>query len=115
MTNLLQETLRMLRVCDKTPDDVRWVGGEDYYCEWNNFVVIANKTDYYSGFGGQEIPSDIKIVGNDWWLERSEYDGSESWEYKSQPIKPKEHRNITRLTSPSSWSTMKEHEEYNED
>ena len=29
-----------------------------------------------------------KIVGDNWWLERDEYDGAEGWEFKVMPIKP---------------------------
>lgn len=28
------------------------------------------------------------IVGDDWWMERHEYDGSEWWEFKELPKKP---------------------------
>jgi hypothetical protein len=30
----------------------------------------------------------LEIVGDDWWLERHEYDGAEWWEYKTKPSMP---------------------------
>ena len=37
------------------------------------------------------------VVGNNWWLERHEYDGSEWWEYKQFPVKPEETRMVTTV------------------
>ena len=28
--------------------------------------------------------------GSDWWLERGEYDGSEWWEFRREPVKDKQ-------------------------
>lgn len=87
-SNLLEETVSYLKDCGKNPSDVRWVGSVSYgYFDWEYFAKIAD-VEYYNGFGGQEVASDLKVVGDDWWLERHEYDGSEWWEYKSLPTKP---------------------------
>ena len=78
--NLLSETKKVLKVYDKNPSDVKWIGSLSYgYFDWEYFSKIAN-IDYDDGFGGQEVASDLKIVGDNWWLERHEYDGSEWWE-----------------------------------
>lgn len=42
--------------------------------------------NYDDGYGGQEIDSSLVIVGDDWWLERAEYDGAGWFEFKKQPI-----------------------------
>jgi len=34
------------------------------------------------------IRNDLYVVGEDWWLERGEYDGSEWWEFKRLPECP---------------------------
>jgi hypothetical protein len=44
--------------------------------------------NYDDGFGGNEIPLSLVVVGDDWWLERGEYDGSEWWEFKRLPPAP---------------------------
>ena len=85
--NLLKETLKILRENDKSFDDVMWIGSQDGYMGKELFLKLAN-VDYDDGFGGQEIAQDLTLVGEGWWLERGEYDGSEWWEYKSLPTKP---------------------------
>jgi hypothetical protein len=86
--NLLSETLDCLALCGKNRTDVRWVGSTNYgYFDWEYFVKIAD-VEYNDGYGSAEVASDLVIVGDDWWLERQEYDGSEWWSYKSLPTKP---------------------------
>lgn len=84
MQNLLNETLEILEENGKTPADVLWVGGGQYAATWDEFAVLAD-ADYYNGYGGTEVPVDLYVVGDDWWLERHEYDGSEWWEFKTMP------------------------------
>ena len=86
MPNLLTETMEILADHGKTPSDVRWVGGGEHCSTWDDFAAIAS-FDYDNGFGGAEI-SPIVVVGDDWWLERGEYDGSEWWEFKALPVRP---------------------------
>lgn len=84
--NLLQETFKILHEHGRTPDDVRWVGNADgtVVSSWQSFEAVAN-FEYDAGYGGNEITLDLVIVGDDWWLERGEYDGSEWWEFKRLP------------------------------
>ena len=102
MTNLLEETKNVLEQHGLSFDDVEWVGFTDvdkeYFDEdeyqvemcrcpkekWENLLNV----NYYSGFGLPEIKRNLVVVGDGWWLERAEYDGSEWWEFKKQPIKP---------------------------
>lgn len=86
--NLLKETKQVLKKNNLTLDDIVFCCGNDSWFSKELFINLAHKTDYYAGFGGAEIATDLKIVGNDWWLERHEYDGSEWWEFKRLPIKP---------------------------
>ena len=89
MRNLYKETNDVLERFDKTMDDVTWIGLGEYEIEKSNFIEVAKSTTYDAGFGIQEIPNDLIVVGQDFWLERHEYDGAEWWEFKQQPIKPK--------------------------
>lgn len=96
MSNLLIETESELEHCGKTWDDVEWIGFKDAYCiSIENFKEIADKR-YDDGFGHQIVPASFVIVGKDWWLERTEYDGSEEWEYKTIPEKPEKLLEITK-------------------
>jgi hypothetical protein len=87
LTNLLKETLEVLLNHGKSTIDVLWVGNSVVSGSWPEFAALAANVDYDSGFGEAEIPSDLVVVGSDWWLERGEYDGSEWWEYKTLPVR----------------------------
>jgi hypothetical protein len=90
--NLFSETLAMLHDNGKAPEDVRWVQWESkFHCTWAEFAAIAD-FEYDNGYGGNEIKLSLYVVGDDWWLERGEYDGSEWWEFKTSPTKPEMHR-----------------------
>lgn len=56
-------------------------------------------------------------MGDDWWLERHEYDGSEWFELKELPDKPKQKLELKALTirqaGVSGWSTLKKMNEEN--
>lgn len=102
MTNLLEETIKFLSEMGKQEADVLWVGQEHgAHMSWDEFKRRAN-FEYDSGFGGQEILSDLVVVGKDWWLERYEYDGSEWWGFKSHPVKPEKHDPKVQL----GWTTI---------
>ena len=99
-TNLLTETLEVLDRNHKTPDDILWIGicdGDCFgtfnkTCTWDDFAGMAKDIVYYSGYGGRVISELLFIVGNNWWLERGEYDGSEWWNFKTSPVKPEQSR-----------------------
>ena len=86
MQNLKEETLQTLSEHGKSIDDIRWVCGFMGEIPVDEFWIVSNRK-YDEGFGGAEV-KDIYIVGDDWWLERAEYDGSEWWEYKTIPTRP---------------------------
>lgn len=93
--NFLRETIWCLECHGKTETDVLWVGRgfgifsqeEPYKATWEDFKAKAD-FKYDNGFGAQEIPGDLIIVGKDFWLERHEYDGQEWWEFKTMPTEP---------------------------
>lgn len=92
MENLYEETLDILKENGKTESDVMWFGhlfyGDDQQ-EYprEKFEEYLNYK-YDSGYGGTEVDEYLYIVGDNWWLERHEYDGSEWWEYKTLPTRP---------------------------
>jgi hypothetical protein len=83
--NLFQETVEFLVYLGKTPKDVKFVfnGGNNTYNTWEWFEKNANFE--YDNFPkpkagmGVTLNSQLKIVGDNWWLERFEYEGSEYW------------------------------------
>lgn len=112
MTNLYIETIDVLANVGKTIDDIVWVGGNH-----SNLVIpvpdlkLLFDIEYGNGFGAQEIASDLVIVGVDWWLMRTEYDGSECWEYHTLPIQPKEKilaKQVKVNDSQVGWQTLAE-------
>ena len=82
--NLLTETTEALEAESLTWDDVRFVRTAH-----NQFTVEEAKKmmdfEYNSGYGMAEVDESLMVVGDDWWLERMEYDGSEWWVFKSMP------------------------------
>ena len=94
MTNLFTETIQALKSNGKTLADIIFVSGNGHDIPVDNFIEIAKKYDYDSGYGGTEVPEDLKVVGTDWWLERHEYDGSEWWEFKMLPKRPLEVKSV---------------------
>lgn len=97
--NLLNETIRALVESGHAVEDVTWVGSTGWgWCDWSDFATAAEDIEYSEGYGGQEIAKDLVIVGEGWWLERGEYDGSEWWDYKTLPVRgdPGAYRVMTR-------------------
>lgn len=93
MTNFLEETLYAVN-----GREVLWVGQGDEWMTWEDFKQRAH-FEYYNGFGGEEINTNLMIVGSDWWLVRHEYDGSEWWSEYSYPLKPDSYnRDLCMLT-----------------
>lgn len=89
--NLARETLYKLKDHGKTVKDVRWVGHYDYASNkhiresTDEFFISAMRTNYDNGYGCAIIDGPLVVVGDDWWLERAEYDGAEWWEFKTMP------------------------------
>lgn len=84
--NLLKETREILACHGKTVFDILWFGTRE--AVWEADIQKLFSIEYDGGFGGAEIPENLLVVGEDWWLERHEYDGSEWWEFKQLPVKP---------------------------
>jgi hypothetical protein len=87
MSNLKEETIIFMSHHNKTMADVRWIGHSDGNVKIHPdyFLEIADK-EYDAGYGGQEVNGSLVVVGDDWWMERHEYDGSEWWEFKTIPV-----------------------------
>ena len=104
--NLLKETKSELKVHGKLLKDVKWVGCDEFTIPLENFVTCADM-EYDDGYGSQDVAMDLVVVGENWWLERHEYDGSEWWEYKELPQKPSEEKQVKRVLG-GMWKTLEE-------
>ena len=89
LTNLLEETLEVLKRHGRKTADVKWVGSDKCWCTWEEFELIAKTANYDSGYGGAQVAENLLIVGSDWHMERGEYDGSEWWKFYEKIVKPK--------------------------
>lgn len=86
--NLYKETMGVLKEFGKRIKDIRYVNYGNYTCSnVKKCLRVLKKIDYDSSLGLVEINETLQIVGDDWWLERASYDGSEWWEFKTLPIK----------------------------
>lgn len=106
-TNLLDETLEFLEKYGKTLDDVLFIQGDDFEITRKNFETVARDTNYDSGFGAQHVATDLVLVGDGWWIERCEYDGSEWWEFKTIPTEKAKVVPILYLDR-GMWDTLEE-------
>jgi hypothetical protein len=79
------ETINMLTKYNKNINDVLFVRTNVAQCSIEEFLNLIKDYKYKNGYGREYINLDLKIVGDDWWLERQEYDGSEWWVYKEKP------------------------------
>ncbi len=105
MKNLKEETLEIMKNHGKTIEDVTWIGCEDFAIPIQEFWELADTT-YDSGFGAAKVAQDLIVVGEDWWLERHEYDGcSEWWEYKVVLSKPEVTREVSTVI-PGLWRNL---------
>ena len=86
MINFKEETLEVLKQYGKTIDDIKWIGNSTGE-RTTDIQWFFNSIDfsYNDGFGCEFINQSLVIVGNNWWLERGEYDGSEWWDFKTIP------------------------------
>lgn len=101
MENLVEETIEEIKGSGHTESDVRWVGSYDgkYGMSWADFKRKFRNVIYNCGFGAQEIADDLVVVGDDWWLERYEYDGAEYWKYKKLPMAKQEQLSFDDIKS----------------
>lgn len=90
LRNLLDETIGDLAEQGKTVEDVKFVLLTPFLkCSMVDFCYVAKDIDYDAGYGCAEI-NNIMIIGDNWWMERAEYDGSEWWEFKTAPNEPED-------------------------
>ena len=113
-TNLWEETINVLNKHGLSFDDILYIQGQDFRIQKENFEAVAKWTNYNAGFGSQKVATDLVVVGEDWWLDRKEYDGSEWWEFNKKPERLEQLVEIDILSG-GMWDTLKELKEKAED
>lgn len=112
MCNFKDETLNVLAENGKTWNDVKFIQGDDFKVSNNKDELLELMNfEYDDGYGAPKIAEDLKIVGDNWWLERGEYDGSEWWEYKEIPKPNPELKEIKRFQIKEDqigWKSLKD-------
>ena len=108
MENLFEELLECLQENGYELSAIENVYGSDYRTTLENFIEVAKNTNYDSGYGWQEVASDLCIKGKDFLITRIEYDGSERFQFYSLKV-PEETEKISKLAnSNSGWLSLKE-------
>lgn len=97
-TNLYEETVETLKRNGKKQEDIKWAGCKTFKIPLGKFWEIAKNTNYDSGYGGVVVAVELVLVGDDFWLSRGEYDGSEWWNFNKKPEEPKETRDVYMVT-----------------
>ena len=99
MISLIVETLTAIKASGHTPADLIFIGSEEsgHSCTWREYQQLAD-FEYNSGYGANEIPTDLILVfsdGSTMW--RGEYDGAEWWEFSPPFIMPEDLKPIKTL------------------
>ena len=95
MANLLKETLDILKENNKRLSDILWFGTDKFSIDGD--LLLLFDAEYDDGYSCNEVDLSLKVVGYDWWLERTEYDGSEWWEFKTMPTEPNKSQALISL------------------
>lgn len=98
MANLGEETKLVVESHGYELSDIDWVGiRRKEWWEPHDFFVVADRVEYDTDFGWVEISPELVVVMRDGsWFERAEYDGSEWWEHKYFPVRPKTKSHASR-------------------
>lgn len=89
LTNLYEETIKILEKNDKSLDDIETVVLIDKIYPENSctipkkdYIRLSKKINYNSGFGtGKKIDSGLMLLGKDFRIIRREYDSAEYFEF----------------------------------
>ena len=81
--NLKEETLEVLDIHGKRKEDIKYVRGDEFQINLEQFWTLADTE--YDPYGAPEIATDLMLIGEDFWMERSEYEGSELWDFHTMP------------------------------
>lgn len=112
MSKIESEARDAIKGSNHKISDIVFIGSADGYgCTWKEFCQLAEQDDrnYYSGYGGQTLATDIVIAFKDGThLSRGEYDGSEWWEFNKPFTIPENAKPIKHIANGNSWARLAE-------
>ena len=109
MTNLFDETVKILKIHSKTIADIEYIGSPETKINTNKALELMKKTNYYNSFGRQEVAQNLMIKGDGFIMTRGEYDGSEWWEYMPSELSlPQEDTDVKSLETQEGWESLEE-------
>lgn len=88
LKNFKEEILKILKIYNKTSEDIYFVTDNTVYCSFDEFLNIIQDYEYPFLSKNTNINPYLKIVGNNWWIERKISKNLEYWIYKSLPQSP---------------------------
>lgn len=94
--NLLEEIYSVLESYELSEKDIIWCGSEDFRTVWEQFKEVAKITDYSHKF---ELPSDLVIVANGWYLELLPDDTDDLFDVIETPRMPSIVRDVKYLST----------------
>ena len=92
----------------KSVEDVKWVGSKDFSVPLDNLYDLCRKIPYSED---SDIPSDLLVVGEDFWLERVfvNHGAIGLWQYRTFPVKPEKEFQLSTLSlSDLSWKERRQ-------
>lgn len=109
MTILFDETVTILEIHGKTIADIEYIGSSETKINTNKALELMKKTNYHSGYGGQEIAENLMIKGDGFIMTRGEYDGSEWWDYmQTDPSLPQVDTDVKSFEANIGWESLEE-------
>ena len=98
MFSIYESIIGCLEAHGKSIEDIEWVGSNDFSIPLDNFLKLATTTE--ENEWEDDVPCDLVIVGNDFWIER-QYESDDSvhawWEFRQLPQKPATEHKIKAL------------------
>ena len=107
MINLLDETIETIKESGLHPDNITYIGSKysGHSCTWKEFLTLAN-VEYDDGYGTAEVAEDLVVIFKDGSkLHRTEYNGSEEWQFVTSLVLDVPPKPITKLTG-GGWLTL---------
>ena len=109
MTNLFDETVKILKIHSKTIADIEYIGSPETKINTNKALQLMKKTNYYNSFGRQEVAQNLMIKGDGFIMTRGEYDGSEWWDYMPSELSlPQVDTDVKSLETQEGWESLEE-------
>lgn len=96
MANFYEEIVEILEENNKTINDIIWIGTRKYKVNKEKFLEDSKHLKYDDGYGLAVINGNLIIAGDNWYLERWEYDGSEGFSFIPFLEEPQEVQEYTR-------------------